>query len=104
MQSKWKCRYQHIDKINSCAMFYPNDYLTCSVQECVQPLSHIITSSLTGESITAAESAGATVAGSFLGGVVAGGAAALLVMGILSGSWKLKHSNGKSCKKNSEEK
>ena len=58
----------------------------------------------TTESTTAAESAGATVAGSFLGGVVAGGAAALLVVGILCGSWKLRHSNGKSCKKNSEEK
>ena len=58
---------------------------------------------LTGESPTAAESGGATVAGSFLGGVVAGGAAALLVVGILCGSWKLKHSNGKSCKVNSEE-
>ena len=57
----------------------------------------------TGESITAAESAGATVAGSFLGGVVAGGVAALLVVGILRGSWKLKHSSGKSCKVNSEE-
>ena len=57
---------------------------------------------LTGESITTAESAGATVAGFFLGGVVAGGVAALLV-GILCGSWKLRHSSGKSCKVNSEE-
>ena len=57
----------------------------------------------TGESITAAESAGATVAGSFLGGVVAGGAAALLVVGILCGSWKLKQSSGKNSKVNSEE-
>ena len=58
---------------------------------------------LAGQSTCAAESAGATVAGSFLGGVVAGGAAALLVVGILCGSWKLKHSSGKSCKMNSEE-
>ena len=43
------------------------------------------------------------MAGSILGGVVAGGAAAILVVGILCGSWKLKHSNGKSCKLNSEE-
>ena len=65
---------------------------------------HVLTdSSCTGESITTAESAGVTVAGSFLGGVVAGGAAALLVVGILCGSWKLKHSMGKSCKVNSEE-
>ena len=34
---------------------------------------------------------------------MAGGAAALLVVGILCGSWKLKHSSGKSCKVNSEE-
>ena len=58
---------------------------------------------LTGEPVTAAESAGATVAGSFLGGVVAGGAAALLVVVILCGSWKLKQSSGKNCKMNSEE-
>ena len=45
------------------------------------------------------ESDGATVAGSFLDGVVAG---ALLVVGILCGSWKLKHSSGESCKVNSE--
>ena len=57
----------------------------------------------TGQSTCAAESGGATVAGSFLGGVVAGGATALLVVGILCGSWKLKHSSGKSCKMNSEE-
>ena len=56
-----------------------------------------------GQSISAAESTGATVAGSFLGGVVAGGAVAILVVGILCGSWKLKHLNGKSCKGNSEE-
>ena len=56
-----------------------------------------------GQSTYAAESAGATVAGSVLGGVVAGGAAALLVVGILCGSWKLKHSNGKSRKVNLEE-
>ena len=56
-----------------------------------------------GQSTCAAESAGATVAGSFLGGVVAGGAAALLVVGTLCGSWKLKYSSGKSCKVNSEE-
>ena len=34
---------------------------------------------------------------------MAGGAAALLVVEILCGSWKLKHSSGKSCKVNSEE-
>ena len=56
-----------------------------------------------GQSTSAADSTGATVAGSFLGGVVAGGAAALLVVGILCGSWKLKHLNGKSCQVNSEE-
>ena len=75
-----------------------------SSTRCVQPLSHVITgSSCTGESITAAESAGATVAGSFLGGVVAGGAAALLVVGILCASWKLRQSSGNNCKVNSEE-
>ena len=56
-----------------------------------------------GLSTSAADSTGATVAGSFLGGVVAGGAVALLVVGILCGSWKLKHSSGKSYKGNSEE-
>ena len=49
----------------------------------------------TGQPTCVAESAGATVAGSFLGGVVAGGVAALLVVGIMCGSWKLKHSGGK---------
>ena len=34
---------------------------------------------------------------------MAGGAAALLVVGILCGSWKLKQSSGKSCYMNSEE-
>ena len=48
------------------------------------------------------ESAGATVAGFFLDGVVAGAAAALRAVRILCGSWKLKHSNGKSCEVNSE--
>ena len=43
-------------------------------------------------------------AGSFLGGVVAGVVAALLVVGILYGSWKLKHSSGKSTNVKSEEK
>ena len=33
---------------------------------------------------------------------MAGGAAVLLVVGILCGSWKLKHSSGKSCKVNSQ--
>ena len=56
-----------------------------------------------GQSISAAESTGATVAGSFLGGLAAGGAVALLAVGILCGSWKLKHSSGKSRKGNSEE-
>ena len=56
----------------------------------MQPYTSI--TACTGESITAAESAGATVARSFVGGVVAGGAAALLVVGILRGSWKLKRS------------
>ncbi len=47
---------------------------------------------------------GATVAGSFLGGAVVGGVVALLVVGILCGSWKLKHSGGgKSCEVNSKE-
>ena len=56
-----------------------------------------------GQAISAAESTSATVAGSFLGGVVAGGVAALLVVGIMCGYWKLKHLNRKSCKVNSEE-
>ena len=74
-------------------MLYPNDYLTCFVQDCVQPLSHVTYNwFLTGESITTAESAGCVaVVALFLGGVVAGGAAALLVVGILCGSWKLKY-------------
>ena len=55
------------------------------------------------QSTGAAESVGGTVAGSFLGGVVAGGVAALLVVGILCGSWKLKHSGGKRWKEDSEE-
>ena len=42
-------------------MLYPNDYLTCFVQDCVQPLSHVTYNwFLTGESITTAESAGCT--------------------------------------------
>ena len=43
-------------------------------------------------------------AGSFLGGVVAGVVAALLVVGILCGCWKLKHSIGKGFNWKSEEK
>ena len=35
-------------------------------------------------------------AGSFLGGVVASVVAALLVVGIMYGCWKLKHSSGKN--------
>ena len=54
------------------------------------------------QSTGAAESVGGTVAGSFLGGVVAGGVAALLVVGILCGSWKLKHSGRKRCEEDSE--
>ena len=80
-----------------------NDYLFSLILKSVQPLFHIIAAS-PGGSVTTAELAGATVAGSFLGGVVAGGAAALLVVGILCGSWKLKHSSGKTCKVNSDEK
>ena len=37
-----------------------------------------------------------TGAGSFLGGVVAGVVAAILVVGIMYGCWKLKHSGGNS--------
>ena len=59
---------------------------------------------LTEQSTCAAASAGATVAGSLLGGAVVGGVVALLVVGILCGSWKLKYSGGgKSCEVNSEE-
>ena len=55
--------------------------------------------------MTGAEPASALIgAGSFLGGVVAGVVAALLVVGILYGSWKLKHSSGKSTNVKSEEK
>ena len=58
----------------------------------------------TGQSTCGAASGGATVAGSFLGGVVFGGVVALLVVGILCGCWKLKHSGGgKSCQVNSED-
>ena len=58
----------------------------------------------TGQSTCGAASAGAAVAGSLLGGVLFGGVVALLVVGILCGSWKLKHSGGgKSCEVNSEE-
>ena len=47
--------------------------------------------------VTATESAIASIgAGSSLGGAVAGVAAALLVVGILYGCWKLKHSRGNS--------
>lgn len=64
----------------------------------------ILDSPCTGQSTCGAASAGATVAGSFLGGVVIGGIVALLVMGILYGSWKLKHSGGgRSCDVTSEE-
>ena len=46
--------------------------------------------------MTGAEPASALIgAGSFLGGVVAGVVAALLVVGILYGCWKLKHFSGK---------
>ena len=45
--------------------------------------------------VTAAESAIVSIgAGSFLGGVVAGVVAALLVVGVMYGCWKLKHSSG----------
>ena len=58
----------------------------------------------TGQSTGGAASGGATVAGSLLGGAVVGGIVALLVVGILCGSWKLKHSGGgKSREVNSEE-
>ena len=57
----------------------------------------------TGQSTRGAASASATVAGSLLGGAVVGGVVALLVVGILCGSWKLKHSGGKSCEVTSEE-
>ena len=55
--------------------------------------------------MTGAESASVSIgAGSFLGGVVAGVVAALLVVGILYGCWKLKHSSGKSTNVKCEEK
>ena len=57
----------------------------------------------TEQSTCGAASDGATVAGSLLGGAVVGGVVALLVVGILCGSWKLKHSGGgKSCEVTSE--
>ena len=52
-----------------------------------------------GESpaVTAAEQAVVSIgAGSFLGGVVTSAVAAILVVGILYGCWKLKHSGGNS--------
>ena len=43
-------------------------------------------------------------AGSFLGGVVAGVVAALLVVGIMYGCWRLKQSSGKGFNVKTEEK
>ena len=55
--------------------------------------------------MTAAESASAPIgAGSFLGGVVVGVVAELLVVGILYGCWKLKHSSEKGINMKSDEK
>ena len=55
--------------------------------------------------MTGAELSCATIgAGSSLGGVVAGVVAALLVVGILYGCWKLKHSIGNGFNVKSEEK
>ena len=55
--------------------------------------------------MTGAESTNASIgAGSFLGGVVAGVVAALLVVGILYGCWKLKHSSEKGINVKSDEK
>ena len=55
--------------------------------------------------MTGAESASASIgAGSFLGGVVASAVAALLVVGILYGCWKLKHSSGNDFNVKNEEK
>ena len=48
------------------------------------------------KSATAAESTTTALVGTSVSGVVAGVVAALLVVGILYGSWKLKHSCTKS--------
>ena len=54
--------------------------------------------------MTSAEPASASIgAGSFLGGVVAGVVAALLVVGILYGCWKLKHSSSNGFTGNNKE-
>ena len=54
--------------------------------------------------MTGAELANAPIgAGSSLGGVVAGAIAALLVVGIMYGCWKLKHSSSNSFTWNNKE-